>query len=94
MNKKELIAAIAAKTNLDLSQAESALEATFDIIQTAMIKKNHVAIPKFGNFTIKERAERKGRNPATGKEMVIPKATVPVFKPAQQLKESVNTEEN
>lgn len=91
MNKKELIAAIAEKSSLTLVQAESALAATFDTIQATMIEQDSVTIPGFGSFGVKTREERKGRNPATGKELIIPKAIVPIFKPGSQLKESVNT---
>jgi DNA-binding protein HU-beta len=91
MNKKELVAAIAEKSNLTLAQAETILTTTFDTIQAALVLQDSVAIPGFGNFTTKVREERKGRNPGTGKEIIIPRAIVPVFKPGTQLKESVNT---
>jgi DNA-binding protein HU-beta len=90
MNKKELIASIAEKSNLTLVQAEAALAAAFDIIQAVMIEQGSVAIPGFGSFATKVREERKGRNPATGKEIVIPKAVVPVFKAGSQLKATIN----
>jgi len=91
MNKKELVTAIAQKCNLTFAQAEAALTATFETIQAVMVEQDSVAIPAFGIFATKERAERKGRNPGTGKEITIPRAIVPVFKPGSQLKESVNT---
>jgi DNA-binding protein HU-beta len=91
MNKKELITAIAEKSNLTYAQAESALTATFDTIQSAMMEQANVAIPGFGSFGTKLREERKGRNPSTGAEIIIPKAIVPVFKPGAQLKQSVNS---
>jgi DNA-binding protein HU-beta len=90
MNKKELIAVIAEKSNLTHSQAEAAFAATFDTIQAVMIEQGNIAVPGFGSFATKIREERKGRNPATGKEIVIPKAIVPVFKAGTQLKASVN----
>lgn len=92
MNKKELVAAIAEKSSLTLAQAESALAATFDTIQSAMMGQDTVAIAGFGSFGTKIREERKGRNPSTGKELLIPRAIVPVFKAGTQLKESVNTD--
>jgi DNA-binding protein HU-beta len=93
MNKKELISAIAEKANLTMKQAEMALSAAFDTIQAVMMEQGSVAISGFGNFTTKVREERKGRNPSTGKEMMIPRAILPVFKAGSQLKESVNTKE-
>ena len=90
MNKKELIAAVAEKSQLTLAQVEAALNATLNTIQKTMIDQGSVSLPGFGNFGTKVREERKGRNPATGKEITIPKAIVPVFKASSQLKESVN----
>jgi DNA-binding protein HU-beta len=94
MNKKELIAAIAEQSNLSVSQIEDAFKATFSTIQQVMTAQGSIAIPGFGSFATKVRAERKGRNPSTGNEMIIPRAIVPVFKAATQLKESVNTDKN
>lgn len=91
MNKKELVSAIAEKVNLTLTQVEAALAATFDTIQTAMKEQGTVAIPGFGSFGTKIREERKGRNPGTGQEIIIPRAIVPVFKPGTQLKQAINT---
>lgn len=89
MTKTELITAIAEKSGLTKSQTESAFSAMFEVI-TEAIKKGKVMIPGFGGFSTKVREERKGRNPATGMEITIPKATVVSFKPAAQLKEAVN----
>lgn len=91
MNKKEFIAAVTEKSNLTALQAEAAVAATFDTLQAIMVKDDSIMIAGFGKFATKIRPGRKGRNPSTGQEMVIPKAIVPVFKPSTQLKESVNT---
>lgn len=90
MNKAELISAIAEKASIAKVDAESAFSAMFEVITQAMAKQDKIAIPGFGNFTTKIRAERKGRNPATGKEIVIPRAIVAHFKAASQLKETIN----
>lgn len=89
MTKSELIAAISEKSGLTKSQAESAFNATFEVIAEAM-KNDKVMLQGFGGFSTKVREERKGRNPATGLEITIPKAIVVNFKPATQLKETVN----
>jgi len=90
MTKAELIAIIAEKTGLTKSEAESAFTATFETITEMLAQQIKVMIPGFGGFSSKMRAERKGRNPATGKEIIIPKAIVASFKPATQLKETIN----
>lgn len=89
MTKAELIAAISEKSGLSKSQTESAFSATFEVITEGM-KKDKVMVPGFGGFSTKVREARKGRNPSTGVEMTIPKAIVVNFKPASQLKETVN----
>lgn len=76
---------------MTLAQAEAALTATFSTIQATMAAQDKVVVPDFGSFGSKVRDERKGRNPGTGQEIIIPKAILPVFKPATQLKDSVNT---
>ncbi|MBP9727585.1 MAG: HU family DNA-binding protein [Gammaproteobacteria bacterium] len=91
MTKAELIAAIAEKTGATKVDVDAIFTATFDTIAEALTKQDKVAVPKFGNFATKIREERKGRNPSTGKEMIIPRSVVVNFKPAIQLKESVNS---
>ena len=92
MNKAELVAMIADKSGITKSQAELALKATFETITEELVKQEKIMIPGFGGFSSKVRPERKGRNPSTGQEMIIPKAIVASFKPALQLKESINQE--
>ena len=60
MTKKELIAAIAEQTQLTIKQAEDAFKATFQAIQSAMIREGKISIPDFGTFITKVRAERQG----------------------------------
>jgi DNA-binding protein HU-beta len=93
MNKADLIAAIAEKAGITKADAEVAFSATFDVITEALMKQNKVAIPGFGGFSTKVREERKGRNPSTGKDIIIPKAIVASFKVAAQLKDSINNQE-
>ncbi|HSW93225.1 MAG TPA: HU family DNA-binding protein [Gammaproteobacteria bacterium] len=93
MNKAELVAAVAEKSNLTKAQAEMAMGAMFDTITEAMTTEGKILIQGFGGFSIKERAERQGRNPSTGAIMTIPKALVVNFKPATQLKQLINNQE-
>ncbi len=90
MTKADLIAAIAEKTGVTKAEADNMFIAIFDTIADALKKQDKVPVPGFGSFVTKVREERKGRNPSTGKEMVIPRFVVVSFKPATQLKEAVN----
>jgi DNA-binding protein HU-beta len=79
MNKSELINAI------------TALEAVLKAVENALIAGDSVTLVGFGTFGVKDRAERTGRNPQTGKEITIAAAKVPFFKPGKSLKDVVNS---
>ena len=91
MTKAELIAAIAEKTGATKADVDMIFTATFDTIADALVKQDKIAVPKFGNFATKVREERRGRNPSTQKEMIIPRAVVVNFKPSIQLKSTINS---
>ena len=93
MNKKELVQFIAEKADVTQKVAEATLKATFDGIIKAMIEEEGIQLPGFGSFSTKERAARTGRNPQTGEALQIAAATVPAFKAATQLKETINQKE-
>ncbi len=89
MNKSELIAAIAAKAEISKKDAEGALNAFVEAVKGALKKGDKVQLVGFGSFEVRERAERKGRNPQTKKEIVIPATKVPVFKAGKALKDEI-----
>ncbi len=89
MNKAELVTAIAASAELSKKDAEKALAATISIITGELAGGNKVQLVGFGTFETRQRAARKGKNPQTGAEVMIPAAKVPVFKAGKALKESV-----
>ena len=89
MNKAQLVAAIADKAGLSKKDAEKALNAVFDEITGALKKGDKVQLVGFGSFEVRERAARKGRNPQTKTEIVIPASKLPVFKAGKALKDAV-----
>jgi len=89
MNKTELINAVAETSGLSKKEATKAVDAVFDSITEALRKGDKVQLIGFGNFEVRERAARKGRNPQTGEEMEIPASKVPAFKPGKALKDAV-----
>lgn len=91
MKKSELVAQLAARTGLTKRAAAQCLDATFDCIADALACGEHIAIGGFGTFDVKQRPGRTGHIPTTGESIDIPAATVPIFKPAKQLKEKVNS---
>lgn len=90
MNKADLTTAIAEKSGLTKKDAEKYLKAFIDSIEEALAKGDKIQLVGFGTFEVRERAERKGRNPRTSEEITIPASKVPVFKAGKELKEKVN----
>ena len=89
MNKTELIASVAQKTELTKKDAEKAVKAVFDTVAEELAAGGKVQVIGFGTFEVRERAARKGRNPQTGKEIKIAASKVPAFKAGKALKEAV-----
>jgi DNA-binding protein HU-beta len=90
MNKTELINAVAESAELSKKDAENAVKAVLQNIEDTLSKGDKVQLIGFGNFEVRERSARKGRNPQTGEEMEIPATKQPAFKPGKALKDSVN----
>ncbi|QBO34964.1 HU family DNA-binding protein [Periweissella cryptocerci] len=88
-NKKELTDQVAVATDLTKKDAGAAVDALFNVIQEYLAKGENVQLVGFGNFEVRDRAARKGRNPRTGAEIEIAASVVPVFKPGKALKEAV-----
>ena len=89
MNKTELIAAVAEKTGLTKKDAERVVNATFETITAALAKGDKVAVSGFGNFEVKAREARVGRNPRTKETIQIPATRLPAFKASKALKDAV-----
>ncbi len=90
MTKTELTAAVAEKTGLSKKDAEKATSAVLSAIEESLVAKEKVQLVGFGTFEVHERAERKGRNPRTKQEIMIPASNYPVFKAGKSLKDAVS----
>ena len=90
MNKKEFIDMIADKASLTKKDAEIALNAILDSLTEVLAKGDSVSLPGFASLSVKNRAARKGRNPATGKVIDIPASNAISFKAGQKLKDAIN----
>ena len=89
MNKTELIAAIAEKTELSKKDAEKALTAMIAAITEELAEGNKVQLIGFGSFEVKTRAARTAFNPQTKQPIELPAAKYPVFKAGKALKDVV-----
>ena len=90
MNKADLINALAAKNAISKKDAEKAVNAVLDLIAEALKNGEKVQIMGFGAFEVKARAERTGKNPATGETIKIAASKAVVFKAGKALKDSIN----
>ncbi len=90
MNKNDLIAQVAKKTNLSKADASRALDATLDSIKGALSKGNEVRLVNFGTFLVVKRKATEGRNPRTGAPIKIPASKQPKFRAGKALKEACN----
>ncbi|HLS06622.1 MAG TPA: HU family DNA-binding protein [Bacillota bacterium] len=89
MNKTDLINAVAVSTELSKKDAGQAVDAVFQTIMDSLGNGEKVQIIGFGNFEVRDRAARKGRNPQTGEEIQIPASKVPAFRAGKALKDAV-----
>ena len=90
MNKTELVAAIAEKTELTKKDAEKALVAFTEVVAEELKAGNKIQLVGFGTFEVAKRAAREGRNPETGETMKIAASNAPKFKAGKALKDAIN----
>lgn len=90
MNKAELVAAIAEKSELSKKDSEKALKAFTDVVAEELKKGNKIQLVGFGTFEVASRAAREGRNPQTGATMKIAASKSPKFKAGKALKDEIN----
>lgn len=90
MTKAELSELVYANSGLAKKEAAGAVDAVFAIMKDALISGDNLKISGFGGFALKEKADRKGRNPQTGETITIAKRRVVTFKPSTTLRQRFN----
>ena len=81
---------IQASTGLTKKESAELMEAVFTAIKTTLESGEKLKIAGFGNFEIKQKADRRGRNPQTGETITIGARRVLTFKPSSLLRQAVN----
>ncbi|MCE5387067.1 MAG: HU family DNA-binding protein [Acidithiobacillus sp.] len=89
MNKSELIEKIAEEAEVSRAAAGRTLDAAIKVVTEALKAGDQVTLVGFGSFVVAEREARKGRNPATGKEIMIAASRTPKFKAGKALRDAV-----
>jgi DNA-binding protein HU-beta len=89
VTKADLVAIMAKTAGGSKTSAETAMNTFLTSIFESLRRGRRVTISGFGTFVVTRRAARNGRNPRTGKEIKIPTARVPRFRPSRGLKASI-----
>lgn len=87
--KKDIVKDISARTGLSQIDTKRVVQNTFEAILDTLVKESRIELRNFGIFIVKERAERKARNPRTGQEVVVPSKKVVIFRPGRRMEELV-----
>jgi len=91
LTKADLIEHIRSNNDLTQKQSTDLVETTINIIKNTLASGDDVLISGFGKLCVKEKAERKGRNPVTGDDQMLPARRVVTFKCSGKLRERVNS---
>ena len=90
MTKADLVNSVYKKLGLTRKESTVIVDELFEIIKETLEQGEKVKISGFGNFVVKHKEPRKGRNPQTGDELEITARKVVTFKPSQVLKKALN----
>ena len=91
MTKADIVESIYEKIGFSKKEAADLVELVFDTIKDTLGKGQKIKISGFGNFVVREKRSRIGRNPQTGQSIEISARRVLTFRPSQVLRAEVNT---
>ena len=89
LTKADLVEALLEETELNKHEAKDLIDQFFEEVKTALESGSSVKLSGFGNFDLRDKKQRPGRNPKTGEEIPITARRVVTFKPGQKLKAKV-----
>ena len=89
LTKAEMAERLYEDVGLNKREAKEFVDAFFDVLRQALQQGRQVKLSGFGNFDLRRKNQRPGRNPKTGEEIPITARTVVTFRPGQKLKERV-----
>ena len=89
LTKAEIAEALLNQLGLNKREARELVDLFFEEIRAALATGEQVKLSGFGNFDLRQKNQRPGRNPKTGEEIPISARTVVTFRPGQKLKERV-----
>lgn len=92
LTKAALASQIHQQVGLSKKEAGELVDDVLDLLQDALLEGEKVKIACFGNFIVRDKAARKGRNPWTGESMILARRRVLRFQPSQRLRAQMNAE--
>ena len=90
LTKIQIVESIQNQTSFSKSRSSEILETLLEIIKSTLASGEEVLVSGFGKFCVKEKRERKGRNPATGEDLILEPRKVITFRCSGKLRETVN----
>ena len=92
LTKADMAERLSSEQKLSKRDAKEMVEAFFDEVSSSLINNEQVKLSGFGNFDLRDKRSRPGRNPKTGEEVAISARRVVTFRPGQKLKDRVESE--
>ena len=89
ITRADLVEALARRANMQRADANRLLTRMLEMVQDALVDGDTVKLSRFGNFNVRAKRQRVGRNPKTGEEVPITPRRVVTFRPSQMLREFV-----
>lgn len=91
LTKNEIIASVH-EMGFSKKKATDIVESLLEILKRTLERKDDILISGFGKFCIKDKTKRRGRNPATGEDLILKERQVVIFKCSGKLRGKINTE--
>ena len=93
MTKVDIVESIYEKVGFSKKEVAKIVETIFDLIKETLRHEDKIKISGFGNFVVRKKRARRGRNPQTGSDIEITPRRILTFKPSQVMKSSLNRRE-
>jgi integration host factor subunit alpha len=93
MTKADIVEKIMAGTGLAKKDSAEMMETVFSIMKSTLEQGENLKLSGFGNFQVKQKNDRRGRNPQTGESITISSRRVVTFKPSAILREAINSDQ-
>jgi integration host factor subunit alpha len=92
LTKADIVAEVYGQGHLTKAEAAAAVERGLDLVKDALALGEEVLVSGFGKWSVRQKAERRGRNPQTGEPLILPPRKVVTFRPSRVLKAKVQAQ--